>query len=402
MNTKQKLLVLTSTFPRWKDDTIVPFVYELSRRLTKDFKVFCLTPSYPDAKADEIMDEIEVHRFRYFIRRFEKLAGGEGILPTLKKNKWYYFQILFFMVAYFFASRKQVKKINPDVIHAHWIIPQGFIAALIKKIYGVKFLVTAHGGDVFGLQGRFTTTIKRFILKNADKITVVSRAIKKEILTKIDPNLVIEVISMGVNSERFSPNNKDNSIKAEYKIEGPFLLFVGRLTEKKGVKYLIEAMPAIIKEFPSVKLLIVGSGALEQELKNLTDQLHLKDNIFFTGQIANAELPAYYATSDIFIGPSIIAKGGDTEGLGLTFVEAAMSGTMTIASDVGGISDVIEDGITGFLVEQKSSAAISKIIIELLKDDSLIHQIKKQAREKVVSTFDWNIIACKYKEALSV
>lgn len=300
------------------------------------------------------------------------------------------------MAANFFALRKLVKKHRPDVIHAHWIIPQGFVAALIKKIYKVPFLVTAHGGDVFGLQGRFATIIKRFTLKNADRITAVSNAIKNEILAKISPNLEIEIASMGVDSERFSPDKKDDSIKARYRIEGPFFLFVGRLTEKKGVKYLIEAMAIVIKRFPQAKLLIVGTGILEQELKTFANQLNLQNNIIFTGQIANAELPACYATADIFIGPSIIAKGGDTEGLGLTFVEAAMSGSVAIASNVGGISDVIEDGTTGFLVEQKSSSQIADKIITLLKDTSLLDQLKKQTRGKMINKFDWKIISEKY------
>ena len=84
---KKKLLVMTSTFPRWKNDTNPPFVYELSKRLVDDFEVTILAPSFPGAKKDEVMDKMTVHRFRYFFSKFEKLAGSGGILPTLKKKK---------------------------------------------------------------------------------------------------------------------------------------------------------------------------------------------------------------------------------------------------------------------------------------------------------------------------
>ncbi|MBU3940600.1 MAG: glycosyltransferase family 4 protein, partial [Nanoarchaeota archaeon] len=103
---KKKLLVFASTFPRWKNDSIPPFVYELSKRLTKDFDVSVLAPGYPGAKDYEIMDKMKIHRFHYFFRKYEKLAGSGGILPALKKNKFYYFQVPFFMTAEFFALKK--------------------------------------------------------------------------------------------------------------------------------------------------------------------------------------------------------------------------------------------------------------------------------------------------------
>ncbi len=151
---KKKLLVFASTFPRWKNDTIPPFVYELSKRLTKDFDVSVLAPAYPGAKCFEVMDKMKVHRFHYFFKKYEKLAGSGGILPTLNSNKWFYFQVPFFMMNEFFALWKLTRKIRPDIIHAHWIIPQGFVAGLVKNITGVPYVVTSHGGDIYGLQGR--------------------------------------------------------------------------------------------------------------------------------------------------------------------------------------------------------------------------------------------------------
>ena len=132
---RKKIIVLTSTFPRWKNDTDPPFVYELSRRLVPQLDIYVLTPNYPGALQDEIMDGMEVHRFRYFYKRFERLAGSAGILPTLKKNKLYYLLIPFFVLAEFWALLRLVRKIKPDVVHAHWLIPQGLVAAMVKKNY---------------------------------------------------------------------------------------------------------------------------------------------------------------------------------------------------------------------------------------------------------------------------
>ena len=101
---KLKLLVVTSTFPRWQNDTDPPFVYELSRRLTDTFDITVHAPHYPCAQTREIMDGMDIHRFRYFFASFEKLAGSTGILPTLHHNKLYYGLVPFFLLAQFFFS----------------------------------------------------------------------------------------------------------------------------------------------------------------------------------------------------------------------------------------------------------------------------------------------------------
>jgi len=391
---KEKLLVFASTFPRWKNDILPPFVYELSKRLTNDFEVYVLAPSFPGAKNFEEMEGIKVYHFHYFIKKYEKLAGSGGILPMLKKNPLYYFQVPFFLLGEYFALKRAIKTIKPKVIHAHWIIPQGWICSLMHNKYNIPYIVTTHGGDIFGLQGKFLTNLKRKTLQKAKSITVVSNAIKKEILEKIDSNLKIKVISMGVDSKLFNPSKRDLSIKKKYNIEGPFLLFVGRLAEKKGVKYLLDAMPKVLKKNPKTKLMIIGTGPLENELKERTINLGINKNVIFMGAIQNKELPRYYATADVFIGPSITAKGGDTEGFGLTFVEAGMSGCWLIGSDVGGISDIIKDGKNGFLVKEKDSKDIAEKIIKSLKIKN------KKIQSKILNKFDWKVISKKYAEVL--
>ncbi len=393
---KKKLLVTTSTFPRWENDTDPPFVYELSRRLANSFDITVLAPNYPGALTREEMSGIQVHRFRYFFKKLEILAGSEGILPTLKKNVSFNLLVPFFLLGEFLALVKLTRKIKPDIIHAHWILPQGFIAALAKKITGVPFVVTTHGGDIYGLQGKFATALKRYALHNAAHVTVVSKDIQQTIIKKFGKNILTGVISMGVDSQLFHPDKKDLSLREKNKISGPFLLFVGRLTEKKGVRYLIEAMVSVLKNSPETKLMLIGTGELHHELSRLVVSLGLQENVIFTGAIPNNELPKYFATADIFIGPSIQAEGGDTEGLGLTFVEAGMSGCIVIGTDVGGIGDIIEHGKTGFLIKEKDSKAIADVLVSILGDKQKLAGIRENARKKMVSQFDWQSIADQY------
>ena len=398
---KKKLIIVASTFPRWKNDTDPPFVFELAKRLVGDFNVSVLAPSFPGSLAEETMEGVKVYRFRYFLKSLEILAGSEGILPTLKKNKLFSLLIPFFILAELIALLKLIKKDRPDIIHAHWILPQGFVTALAHKITGVPFVVTTHGGDIYGLQGSFASALKSFALKNAKTVTVVSKDIQDTIKHKFGKNIHTDIVPMGVDSILFHPDKKNSQLKEKYGITGPFLLFVGRLTEKKGVKYLIKAMPAILKDFPESKLLIVGTGEQKQDLLQLTRELNVADNIIFHGAVPNSELPDYFATADIFIGPSVTAAGGDTEGFGLTFVEAGMSGCFVIGTDVGGIGDIIEDGKTGFLIQEKDPDQLSETITMIFKKRNVLAHMKDNTRPNLCRRFDWSAIAEKYKEVLS-
>jgi len=399
-NKKPKLLVVTSTFPRWRNDTDPPFVYELCKRLTDSFAVTIHTPHYTGAKVKEVRDGMCVHRFRYFFSPLEKLAGSTGILPTLRRNKMYYLLLPFLLLAQFVSLLLLVRKVRPDVIHAHWLIPQGFIAVLTNMLSGVPVVVTAHGADVFGLQGALCKVIKKFILCKVDEISVVSKSLADALADCINPDIAPQIIPMGVDCTVFHPQKGRDIIRDKYAVAGPFLLYVGRLTEKKGVRYLINAMPAVFSEMPAANLLIVGSGELDQELRDQVTAMKLNNQVRFAGSIPNADLPAYYADADIFVGPSIRAEGGDREGFGLTFVEAAMSGCLIIGTKTGGIKDIIQDNKTGFLVPEKNENALAEKILYALNCKKETENMKEAGRNRCIKKYDWGVIAKRYEHLL--
>jgi glycosyltransferase involved in cell wall biosynthesis len=272
------------------------------------------------------------------------------------------------------------------------------MAALVQRLSAAPVVVTAHGADVFGLNGTLLKAIKRYTLKNANMVTVVSKALINALDEIMPLDTQSQVIPMGVDSKIFSPEKRNDLIRKKYAINGHFLLYVGRLTEKKGVRYLIDAMPRLLQKAPDAKLLIIGTGELEEELKELVISLGLRAQIQFAGSVLNKDLPEYYATADIFIGPSITAKSGDTEGFGLTFVEAAMSGCLVIASDVGGIRDIIQDNETGFLVDPLNTHLLTEKIRYTLKHEDQLNQMREKSRSRCVRKYDWKVIAARYKE----
>jgi glycosyltransferase involved in cell wall biosynthesis len=393
MQMKPKLLVLTSTFPRWRNDTDPPFVFELSRRLTRTFDVTVHAPHYPGAATRETMEGMTVHRFRYFFAPLEKLAGTTGILPTLRHNRFYSLLVPFFLVAQFCSILVLIKKLRPALIHAHWLIPQGFFAVAAKKIFGVPVVVTAHGADVFGLQNWLCNALKRFAGTGADSVTVVSEALKDALAAIFPQNITVDIIPMGVDAGLFAAGTDKNKHPTS-----PRLLFVGRLTEKKGVKYLINAMPEVLKRYPDAELIVVGSGELEKRLQEQVKILGLQNSVFFAGSVSNSRLPGYYASADIFIGPSIQAVGGDREGFGLTFVEAAMSGCLVIATNTGGIKDIIQDGSTGLLVPEQDSNALAAKILYALEHRQEVEKIKAEGQRRCIEKYDWSVIYRQYEK----
>ncbi len=397
-HSKKRILVTASTFPKFVGDTTPPFVYELSKRVTSDFEVHVLVPHSHGSMKYELMSGVHIHRYKFFPSK--RLFTDGAILPNLKSNKFFYLQVPFFFLFGLLATYRIIHRLNIDTIHAHWIIPQGVVAAIYKVLCNRKIhiIMTSHGGDILGLQSNVMQWIKRWTMNQADVITVVSHALKKQVeALAVIKNIPVEVISMGVDLKCFHPDKYDDSLKVKYGITGAMLLFAGRLTEKKGVSYLIEAMPEVLKRCPDVKLIIVGYGEEDCHLKCFAADLGLTDeDVIFVGAVPNSALPRYYATADLFIGPSVVAESGDSEGFGLVFVEALGSGCAVIASDLPAIADIIIDNVTGFRVREKSSAAISEKIISLLEHKALREQVTQAGREYVLKNFDWEIVSRRY------
>ena len=122
----------------------------------------------------------------------------------------------------------------------------------------------------------------------------------------------------------------------------------------------------------------------------------MQDFVLFPGSKTGIDLAKYFATADIFIGPSIITSSGDTEGLGVVFLEAMASGTTVIASDVGGVSDILEDHVNGLMVQQKNPSAIAEKVLYLAKDPSLRKNLSDRGLQKIKDRFTWESVAKKF------
>jgi len=383
--------VLTSTFPRWEGDCEPPFVFELCRRLRDRFDVVVLAPHAAGAMSRESLAGMEVIRFRYFFGQWEMLAYQGGILAKLKQHSACYLLVPFFLASQLIALLRILRREKIDVIHAHWLIPQGLIALAARFLNGGRFpalLCTSHGSDLLGLHGRFFAALKRMVMRHANAVTVVSRPMKAYALALGADERKLSVIPMGIDvTGLFVPPPAGGE-------RSPELLFVGRLVASKAADVLIEAMPAILAECTEATLTIVGDGPEKARLEILAKALGIADRVNFLGAIANSELPALYRRAAIFVSPSL------EEGFGLTLVEALACGCAAIASDLPATREIVVDGKTGLTVPPGDSAAIARTALLLLADAPLRRSLSHAGREFALGQFDWEIVAGRYGRLL--
>lgn len=390
-----RILVLTSTFPRWVNDPEPAFVFELSRRLSPEFDVTVLSPRAPGSKKQEIMEGLQVIRFPYFFRRWENLATHSGgILNRLRANPFNYLLVPLFLLGQLLALIRLLRNERFDLIHAHWLIPQGFIAVLGIMLSGqsIPLLCTSHGGDLFALKGRAFQRMKRWVIDRSAALTVVSNAMQKTVVEMGVDLEKVEVIPMGVDLKGlFTPDPC-----AQRKTDE--LLFVGRLVDGKGVDVLFKAMPRLIDQDKDIILSIAGAGPLESELRKLAREMTISTNVNFLGMVKQAQLPDLYRRATLAVLPFKFTKNGVQEGFGLVVVEAMGCECPVIAGDLPAIHDSIAHEENGLLVPSGKSEALADTILRALNDPDLRLKLAAEGRKRMVEKFDWEIIAAKYKK----
>lgn len=398
---KKKILVITSSFPRYKNDWWAQFIASIYKNIDKSiFDITIVAPHAPGAKLIEDIEGIKVVRFPYFYPfSLERLTSGSGILHSSEESIFAKLQILFFVAMQFIYSCALLIKNRYHLVHIHWIIPQGIEGLLIKFFFNTPVIATVHGSDLFGLK-QFNF-FKKIILKNATICTVNSSATLKEV-KNIEPRTKIELIPMGVDTKMFSSDKKKVLLKKQYK-NATLLLAVGRLIGCKGLDYLIQSLPTVINRFPNIRLLIVGDGPERKNLEYLIKKCNLaQDVVIFLGSVPHAQLSTIYASSDMLIVPSVTdKKTGETEGQGIVVLEGMASGIPVIGSACGGISDLIINGKNGLLVKERDVRGLSNAIIKMILDKKLEDICIKNGQQMVRKEYSWEVVGEKFTHLYS-
>lgn len=371
-----KVLMLTSVFPRWPGDATPPFVQNQAELLSASgVKVSVLTPHAKGAARCETWNGVDVYRHVYaWPFGFQALCYQGGILVNLESRPWTRLLLPFFFLSQLIATVRLCIKLEPDIIHSHSLVPQGFTAALASRLMGIPHLATSHGNDLFGLKPTgLMGLLKRKALELSNAVTVNGRA-SIAAVRELNPQLPdskIHWIPAVPNAGQPDPATVE-SIRACYPAKKR-ILFVGRMIREKGIFDLLDALGEFLPQHPEVSALFVGDGVELGKLESRVAAANLSRQIHLAGWQAKEAIPSWMAAVDLLVVPS------HREAQGLVIVEAMAVGTPVVAARVGGIPDLVRDGETGTLVEPGDVDGLCRAIHETLQARDALRGISENA-----------------------
>jgi glycosyltransferase involved in cell wall biosynthesis len=279
---------------------------------------------------------------------------------------------------------------QPKILHAHFAVDAVYALPIAEKL-GIPLVTTLHGFDVtrhdLSLLASCRPALVNSVLwrnslkKSGDLFICVSDFIRRAALQKGFPEEKLVVHYIGTNVDLKKPKSMDWA-------ERKNIIHVARLTEKKGTLFLLRAMARLRTDFPTAHLVIVGEGELRRSLEQEVSTLGIGAQVTFVGAKPFEETQELISRSSMLILPSITAKNGDAEGLGIVMQEAASYGIPVVVSDSGGIAEAVVDGKTGYVVPERDVEALAARMGLLLRDTEMARQMGINARAHVEKNFD--------------
>ena len=425
-----KVLVIGSVYPRFHEDAEVPWLRISIAHLKKaGIGIQVLAPAYKGLKSHEI-DGVKVNRFRYAPASWEILTHEEGAPSKMASKPWLQLLAIPYIISGFFRCLSICRKWKPDVIHAHWPFPHAYIALGAAKLFRIPLVLNFHGAELLLIRKKkWVKPLLKFAIGQAQAVFANSSFTAGKI--KALRNVDVEWSPYGTTLEGGSlplapaadaasatPSSGGTPQRPEpHPVNGKFkILFVGRHIERKGICYLIEAAKYLPRD--KFEIRIVGVGDLTEKLKEQAAQVdalapaglrhdegeatrvelrHDEGNaeIIFTGKLSPEALANEYRTANVFTLPAIVDSKGDTEGLGVVLIEAMELGLPVVASNVGGIPDVVVDGVSGILVPEKDPQALASAYKRLAASPELQRQLLAGAQKRIAECFTWDGIVAR-------
>jgi glycosyltransferase involved in cell wall biosynthesis len=383
--------MLTTSYPRHAGDHSGAFLFGLARELVRTgIQVTVIAPHDADTPGLEDVEGIRVRRFYYFLpSKLQCLCYGSGIANNLRQKPWVVLQVPLLLLGFFLTGWYESK--DCDLLHAHWSLA-GLAGLATARLRRIPLVLTMPGAEVFADRG---TALTRFLLNHVDHLIAISTFTLSKIL-KITKPRSYSVIPYSFNQEKFRPVPLDviRGVREKWSISENcrVVLFVGRLVERKGVQILLRALADIAGAHPNVRAVVAGDGPMREQLEARADQLNVASHTVFTGFVSEEELNALYKVATVFVLPSICDSSGETEGLGVVLLEAMANDLAVVASQVGGITDIITSQQIGRLVEPGNSKQLAQAINDILGDPVLRQTLIENGKRKVHQDFSWKRI----------
>lgn len=296
---------------------------------------------------------------------------------------------------------------HPDLIHAHSPTLNGIPARRVARRLGVPFVYEVrafwedaavdHGTTREGsLRYGFTRASETWLCKRADAVVTICEGLRKDLIGRGIDALKIHVVPNGVDPSRFEPRPADPALRARLGLNGgPVLGFVGSFYRYEGLDILVDAMAEILSVRPDARLVLVGGGEVEDEIKAQVEDRGLGKAVHFSGRVPQSETAAYYSLMDLLVYPRRSMRLTELV-TPLKPLEAMALGKAVIGSDVGGIRELVEDGVTGRLAPAGDVRSLARACISMIQDREEIGAMGVRARARAVGERSWKQIVSQY------
>ncbi|KPJ73939.1 hypothetical protein AMJ52_02515 [candidate division TA06 bacterium DG_78] len=290
------------------------------------------------------------------------------------------FSVLTFGFTLPWKMRRFFNEENFDVVHIHGPVAP-VLPYMALKYSKAKNFITFHSAAESSYGYVLWEPILEQYFRKVDGLIAVSE-VARDTVSKYFPGNY-RIIPNGIDTNRFRPDVEPIEKLKKY---SPKVLFVGRFEPRKGLKYLLQAFPMILDEFPTAKLIVVGRGFLERYYRQYIEE-HIKENVIFVGHVSPEDLPRYYASCDIYCSPATGA-----ESFGIVLLEAMATAKPIVASNIPGYKTVLEDGKEGLFFKARNPTSLAEKINQLLMDKSSMKKMGIDGREKSLR-YDWKIVS---------
>ena len=382
-----KVLYIATAYDRYPGDGITPWLVETIHRLGhRGIEVEVLAPSYKGL-ASGTVDGVMVHRFRYAPAPIEDLTHDQTAPDRVRERPAYLGLVPGYLLSASRSARKLVRTGDFGVVHVHWPLPHAIPGQAARSAGDIPLVLTFHGVEMTFARNApvpFLVPFLRHAIRNADAVTANSTYTAGLIRELWDRP--VDIVPFGTTVDAPDAPPPPDPATAPVRI-----LFVGRLVERKGIHHLIDAI-SLLENNLSVHASVIGEGPMREGLEGRARDAGVADTVEFAGFVDSDRLARAYAEADIFVLPAVPDAKGDVEGLGVVVIEALAHGKAVVASEAGGIVDIVRHEDTGLLVPPGDPGALAAALARLIRDPELARRLGRRGRQHVEERFSWPAI----------
>lgn len=367
-----KVIIITNLYPNNLEPSRATYNKYQFRELSKHCELKIIAPiAWTD-------------RVKFWLRSREKIPASRVSDGIEVSHPTYFFPPRFFRSSYgicyflsiFFVFRRLNKRFSADVVFVTWAFPDGYAAALLARISKKPFVLKVHGSDIHSIHGQLRKKLTAWVLCQSSKVFSVSKDLTKQVRSMGVPEKNVLTLYNGVDEDIFSSKEK-KVVLTQLGLEGNVkrLLFVGNLKTVKGADFLADIISYTAKTHPDVHLYIIGQGVLERKIKEQFAEKNIENKVSFLGVQPHGQIALWMNAVDLLIVPS------RNEGVPNVMLEAMSCGLPVVAARIGGVPEILCDGITGILCDEAQPSQLSNAVIRSLNRDWDTAAIEKLAKQ---------------------